>query len=81
MCCEFHSLADRSSNSGGFHDHTTGGGPADKQWITVQYTDSQKKVLYHQKKDGTEWDRIHLYKDPKLNQAENEKPVKIYTKK
>ncbi|GLB43154.1 hypothetical protein LshimejAT787_1300690 [Lyophyllum shimeji] len=70
----------RAIIAGTFHDHTRGGGPDTQKWITVQMLDANDNILYHKKKDGTEWDRIHLFKDPTLNETEDEMPVAIYTK-
>ena len=64
--------------SGGFHNHNKGG--TGSQWITVQYTDDQGRVLYHQKADGTVWDRIHIWDNPAINEDPAEKPVKIWAK-
>jgi hypothetical protein len=61
--------------SGGFHTH---GGVGSPEWITVQYKDAQGRVLYHQKQDGTIWDRVHVYDNPAINQTPAEKPIKIW---
>ncbi len=63
-----------------FHDHVPGGGPDGAKWITIQYFDDDGNILYHKKKDGTEWDRLHVFKDKALNETESEVPVEIYTK-
>ncbi|KAF8335636.1 hypothetical protein F5887DRAFT_1079043 [Amanita rubescens] len=59
--------------AGGLHNR--GSGP---QWLTIQYTDSQGRIVYHQKEDGSIWNRIHVFDNPAINQTPAEKPVRIW---
>lgn len=66
---------------GGFHNHENkkirGMGPSLK-WITIEYTDDEGKVLFHTKKDGSVWDRIHVYENPAINLLPEHIPVSIW---
>jgi hypothetical protein len=64
-----------AKHSGGFHDHGE-----EEPWITVEYTDSQGRVLLHKKADGNTWDRIHLYRDIAVNYLPHERPVSIWAR-